>query len=87
MWRGVRRSTTSRADRPQPSPKPHASAREVDYLENIAQVQKAWDRELQALRDEITTKANEIEDITIQLSLRKHRDLRNTSCCGRGTPP
>lgn len=46
------------------------SVREVDYLENIAQVQKAWDKELQALRDEITTKANEIEEITIQLSLK-----------------
>lgn len=46
------------------------SVREVDYLENIAQIQKAWDKELQTLRDEITTKANEIEDINIVLSLR-----------------
>jgi len=46
------------------------SVREVDYLENIAQVQRAWDKELEALRDEITTKANEIEEITIALSLK-----------------
>jgi len=46
------------------------SVRESDYLENIAQVQRAWDKELEALRDEITTKANQIEEITIQLSLR-----------------
>lgn len=42
-----------------------ASVREFDYLENIAQIQKAWDRELQTLRDELTTKAREIEEITV----------------------
>ena len=41
------------------------SVREVDYLENIAQVQRAWEREQQAVRDEVTTKASEIEEITI----------------------
>ena len=41
------------------------SVRESDYLENIAQIQKAWDRELQTLRDELTAKAKEIEEIVI----------------------
>ncbi|MFZ2493958.1 MAG: hypothetical protein WA208_20960, partial [Thermoanaerobaculia bacterium] len=42
-----------------------SSVREFDYLENIAQIQKAWDRELQTLRDDLTTRAREIEDITV----------------------
>ena len=41
------------------------SVRETDYLENIAQIQKAWDRELDALRDELTSKARSIEEISI----------------------
>ena len=41
------------------------SMRESDYLENIAQIQKAWDRELQTLRDELSAKAKEIEEIVI----------------------
>ncbi len=41
------------------------SMREVDYLENIAQIQKAWDRELQTMRDELNAKAKEIEEIVI----------------------
>ncbi|HYR26864.1 MAG TPA: hypothetical protein VEU30_00270, partial [Thermoanaerobaculia bacterium] len=41
------------------------SVRETDYLEHIAQIQRAWDRELQALRDELTAKARSIEDIAI----------------------
>lgn len=41
------------------------SVRETDYLEHIAQIQRAWDRELQALRDELTVKARSIEDISI----------------------
>ena len=41
------------------------SVREVDYLENIAQIQRAWDKELQTLRDALTTKAKEIEEIAI----------------------
>jgi D-glycero-alpha-D-manno-heptose-7-phosphate kinase len=41
------------------------SVREVDYLENIAQIQRAWEKELQTLRDDVNAKANEIEDITI----------------------
>ena len=41
------------------------SAREGDYLEKIAQIQKAWEKELQTLREDLTTKANQIEAITI----------------------
>ena len=41
------------------------SVREVDYLENIAQIQRAWDKELHALRDELTAKAQEIEEIAL----------------------
>lgn len=44
---------------------PMSSVREGDYIENIAQIQKAWDRELQALRDELTAKAHSIEEISI----------------------
>jgi len=43
---------------------PH-SVREVDYLENIAQIQKAWDRELESRREELTSKARSIEEMTI----------------------
>lgn len=42
-----------------------SSVRENDYLENIAQMQKVWDRELQALREELHTKARAIEEIAI----------------------
>ena len=41
------------------------SARETDYLENIAQIQKAWDRELQAFREELQARARSIEEISI----------------------
>jgi D-glycero-alpha-D-manno-heptose-7-phosphate kinase len=41
------------------------SVREVDYLENIAQIQKAWDRELQTFREELELKARSIEEISI----------------------
>lgn len=44
---------------------PAPSMRESDYIENIAQIQKAWDRELQTLRDELNAKAKEIEEIVI----------------------
>ena len=46
------------------------SMRESDYLENIAQIQKAWDRELQVLRDDLTAKAKEIEEIVIAPSIK-----------------
>ncbi|HEU4889427.1 MAG TPA: hypothetical protein VFV49_16200 [Thermoanaerobaculia bacterium] len=41
------------------------SVRETDYLENIAQIQKAWDRELETLREDLTAKARSIEEISI----------------------
>jgi D-glycero-alpha-D-manno-heptose-7-phosphate kinase len=41
------------------------SVREVDYLEKIAQIQRAWDRELETIREELMRKAAEIEPITI----------------------
>jgi D-glycero-alpha-D-manno-heptose-7-phosphate kinase len=41
---------------------------ESDYMEKIAQIQRAWDKELQALREELFTKANEAEEITVTLS-------------------
>lgn len=46
------------------------SVRETDYLDNIAQIQKAWERELQTRRDELTVKAGEIEELTIEASAR-----------------
>lgn len=51
--------------RPATTNDPGTSAREGDYLENIAQIQKAWDRELQALREDLTSKARSIEEISI----------------------
>ncbi|HEX8172097.1 MAG TPA: hypothetical protein VF824_16305 [Thermoanaerobaculia bacterium] len=42
-----------------------ASVREGDYREHIAQIQKAWDRELQSLREELEANARAIEDISI----------------------
>ncbi|MGN6186846.1 MAG: GHMP family kinase ATP-binding protein [Thermoanaerobaculia bacterium] len=42
-----------------------SSVRETDYLENIAQIQRAWDRELQGLREELQAKARSIEEISI----------------------
>ncbi len=41
------------------------SVREGDYLENIAQVQRAWQKELETLREDLNTKTEEIEEITI----------------------
>ncbi|HWW60016.1 MAG TPA: hypothetical protein VN181_01485, partial [Thermoanaerobaculia bacterium] len=42
-----------------------SSVREIDYLENIAQIQRAWDKELQIRREELEAQAREIEDISI----------------------
>lgn len=42
-----------------------ASVRETDYLEHIAQIQRAWDRELQTVREEMTAKAKAIEEMSI----------------------
>lgn len=41
------------------------SVRETDYLENIAQIQKAWDRELQVKREELNRQAEEIQEIVV----------------------
>ncbi|HSP13888.1 MAG TPA: hypothetical protein VLV78_03940 [Thermoanaerobaculia bacterium] len=41
------------------------SMREVDYLENIAQVQRAWEKELEVLREDLNARTREIEEITI----------------------
>ena len=41
------------------------SVREGDYLEKIAQIQRAWDKELETLREELAAKTREIEEITI----------------------
>ncbi|HEV2719276.1 MAG TPA: hypothetical protein VG323_04590 [Thermoanaerobaculia bacterium] len=41
------------------------SAREGDYLEKIAMIQKSWDRELEAIREDVEAKANEIEEIVV----------------------
>jgi len=42
-----------------------SSAREVDYLEKIAQIQRSWDRELESIREDLMAKAAAIESITI----------------------
>ncbi len=41
------------------------SVRDLDYLEKIAQIQKAWDRELEAKRENFTAKARSVEQIDI----------------------
>jgi len=41
------------------------SPREGDYLEKIAMIQKAWDRELEGIREDLESKANEIEEIVV----------------------
>ena len=46
---------------------PH-SVRETDYMENISQIQKAWERELQTRRDELTQMAKEIAEVVIATS-------------------
>jgi D-glycero-alpha-D-manno-heptose-7-phosphate kinase len=44
---------------------PTTSVRETDYLENIAQIQKAWDRELQSRREDLYAQARSIEDVSV----------------------
>jgi len=41
------------------------SVRETDYLEKIAQIQRAWDKELESRREDLTTKARGIEEIAV----------------------
>jgi D-glycero-alpha-D-manno-heptose-7-phosphate kinase len=43
---------------------PH-SLREDDYLTKIRQIQRAWEKELEVIRDEMQSKAREIEEIVI----------------------
>jgi len=47
-----------------------STVREVDYLENIAQIQRAWDKELETLRDELMASARSIEEIEVAPSAR-----------------
>ena len=42
-----------------------STVREVDYLENIAQIQRAWDKELETRRDELMASARAIEEIEV----------------------
>ncbi|HEX8254993.1 MAG TPA: hypothetical protein VF846_17760, partial [Thermoanaerobaculia bacterium] len=42
-----------------------SSIRETDYLDTIAQMQRSWDRELQARREDLTAQARAIEEISI----------------------
>jgi D-glycero-alpha-D-manno-heptose-7-phosphate kinase len=46
------------------------SEREIDYMEKIAQIQRAWDKELQALRDDLFAQGKELEEITVTPSLK-----------------
>jgi len=47
-----------------------SNVREVDYLENIAQIQRAWDKELETRRDELMASARAIEEIEVAPSAR-----------------
>ncbi|MDQ3283378.1 MAG: hypothetical protein M3Q69_18415 [Acidobacteriota bacterium] len=42
-----------------------SSVRETDYLDNIALMQKTWDRELQTKRDDLYAQARAIEEISV----------------------
>jgi D-glycero-alpha-D-manno-heptose-7-phosphate kinase len=46
------------------------TVREGDYLDNIAQIQRTWDRELDRLREELNAKVESIEEISITPSAR-----------------
>ena len=41
------------------------SVRETDYMEKIAMIQRAWEKELQGIREELFAKAKEIEEVTV----------------------
>jgi len=43
---------------------PH-SLREDEYLTKIRQIQRSWDKELEVIRDEMQSKAREIEEIVV----------------------
>jgi D-glycero-alpha-D-manno-heptose-7-phosphate kinase len=51
--------------KPANAAEPSQSPREGDYLAKIAMIQKAWERELEALREDAESKANEIEEIVV----------------------
>jgi GHMP kinases C terminal len=44
------------------------SMREVEYMEKIAQIQRAWDKELDQLRDDLTSRARDIEETVVSSS-------------------
>ena len=39
--------------------------REDDYLTKIRQIQRSWEKELEVIRDDMQTKAREIEEIVV----------------------
>ncbi|HXH41778.1 MAG TPA: hypothetical protein VNN08_24350, partial [Thermoanaerobaculia bacterium] len=41
------------------------SMREDEYLTKIRQIQRAWEKELEVIRDEMQSKAREIEEIVV----------------------
>ncbi|HEX9983499.1 MAG TPA: hypothetical protein VGF69_09550 [Thermoanaerobaculia bacterium] len=51
--------------RPARATDPGVSVREFDYRENIAQIQRAWEKEVEIRRDELTSKARAIEDVSV----------------------
>lgn len=44
---------------------PSQSAREGDYMAKIAMIQKAWDRELEGIREDLESKASKVEEIVV----------------------
>ena len=62
------------------APRPRAYVRVAgpdaeDYLQRISALQKNWDRELEGMRDEITSKARQIEEVSLVPS-RRNIDIR-----------
>jgi hypothetical protein len=39
--------------------------REDDYLSRIRQIQRSWEKELQVIREDVESKAREIEEIVV----------------------
>jgi D-glycero-alpha-D-manno-heptose-7-phosphate kinase len=46
------------------------SVSEADYLERIAQIQKQWERELESVKEELQSRANQVEEIVLSPSFR-----------------
>jgi D-glycero-alpha-D-manno-heptose-7-phosphate kinase len=46
------------------------SRNEADYLEKITQLQKAWEREQEVLRDELNTRARSVEEVILSPELK-----------------